>query len=437
MAARTQLQVDIPEAFSFLFEPARYKVAYGGRGKAASWSFARALLIRGAMTPTRALCAREIQKTIDDSVHQLLADQIAALNLGGRYQVIASEIRGPGGTTIGYSGLRHNPQDLKSWEGADICWVTEATNVSKASWNYLTPTIRKPGSEIWADFNPELETDYTYQFLVKNPPEGAVVRFLSWRDNPFFHQTELPREKADLEQRDPEEALTVWEGHCRQALRDAIYADELIAATRDGRVTSVPYDDTIPVDTYWDLGHNNLTTIWFIQKVGFEWRAIDYYENSKKKIGHYLKELQDRAYLYGMHFLPHDAANNQLGAESIEHQVEKHYPKKVLVVPRVSEKVQTHNAVKSIFPHVWIDKEKCADGLQGLRHYKFKRDAKTGALSRDPLHDWASDVADGFGTFALAKNTGRKPGRRIALPVKANFIQVGKKSDTNKQWMGS
>lgn len=436
MAARTQISVDIPEAFSFLFEPARYKVTYGGRGKGASWSYARALLIKGAMAPTRVLCAREIQKTIDDSVHQLLADQIKELNLGGRYQVLSTEIRGPAGTSFGYAGLRHNASELKSWEGADVAWVTEATNVSKASWNILTPTIRKDNSEIWADFNTELETDYTYQFLVKNPPANSIVKFLSWRDNPFFNDI-LRAEKEDLERRDPEEALTVWEGHARQALRDAIYADELIAATRDQRITVIPYDDTVPVDTYWDLGHNNLTTIWFVQKVGFQWRVIDYYENSKKKIGHYLEELQGRRYLYGTHFLPHDAANEQLGAESIEHQVEKHYPKRVTVVPRVSEKVQTHNAVKSIFPHCWIDKEKCADGLQGLRHYKFKRDAKTGALSKDPLHDWASDVADGFGTFALAKNIGRKPGQRVGALVKPSFVQVGKKSGAGTQWMGS
>ncbi len=431
---RTKISIDLPEAFGFLTqEKARYKTVCGGRGKGASWSFARSLLARGLRAPMRALCAREIQKTIDESVHQLLADQVAALNMGKHYTVLSDEIRGPNGTSFGYAGLRHNASGLKSWEGADVCWVTDATNVSRSSWNILTPTIRKEGSEIWTDFNPELESDYTYQFLVKNPPEGSIVKRLTWRDNPFFNEI-LRAEKDDMERRDPEEALTVWEGKLRQALKDAIYADEILAATRDNRIGRVPWNGVAPVDTYWDLGHANLTVIWFIVKMGFEWHAIDYLEDSRKKIGHYLAALQARQYLYGTHFLPHDAENDMLGAESIHKQVERVYPGRVVIVPRVLDKVQTHNAVKTVFPHCWFDEEKCADGLQGLRHYRFKRD-REGRISRDPLHDWASDVADSFGTFALSKNTGRRS--RTAVRSAQQFVQVGKGDSPSTQWMGS
>jgi phage terminase large subunit len=430
------VNVAIPKAYAFLLkERARYKVVCGGRGKGASWSFARSILVRGVQAPTRVLGAREIQKTIDDSVHQLFADQIAQLNLGGHYQVLSNEIRGPRGTSIGYAGLRHNAQELKSWEGADIAWVAEATNCSKWSWNILTPTIRKDGSEIWCEFNPELDSDETWQRFVVNPPEGAIVKRLTWRDNPFFNDV-LRAEKADLERRDPEEALTVWEGHTRQALKDAIYADELIAATRDGRIGKVPWNGTSPVDTYWDLGHADLTAIWFIAKVGFEWHAVDYLQESRKKLSYYLEQLQARKYLYGTHYLPHDAANDMLGAESIEHQLEQHYPRRVQVVDRVSEKVQTHNAVKTVFPRCWFDAERCADGLQGLRHYRFRRDPKSGSITRDPLHDWASDVADSFGTFALAKNLGRR-GTRPQPRVRPQFVQASKDGAPSTQWMGS
>lgn len=432
-----KVNVDIAEAFRFLLtEKARYKVVYGGRGKGASWNFARAILVLGLQRPMRVLCTREIQKTIDDSVHQLFKDQISALGLQGYYVPRATDIVGPHGTTIGYAGLRHNVQELRSWEGADLAWVTEATSTSRASWNILTPTIRKDDSEIWVDLNPELETDFIFDYFVTHPPQltSHIVRQFSWKDNPFFNNV-LRVEKDELERRDPEEALTVWGGHPRQALKDAIYADEMIAATRDGRITHVPIDERFPVDTYWDLGHNNLTTIWFIQKAGFEWHAVDYYENSKKKMGHYLEVLQERKYLYGMQYLPHDAASETLGSESIKAQVERHYPKRVVVVPRVQDKVQTHNAVKTVFPTVWFDKEKCADGLQGLRHYKFKREK--GQLTKDPLHDWASDVADGFGTFALARNVGRRTSRQVQSAATREFIQVGKKSGPDTQWMGS
>ncbi|MDB4952072.1 MAG: hypothetical protein JWM27_4721 [Gemmatimonadetes bacterium] len=205
---------DLPRYAAPLFRPKRYKVLWGGRGAARSWSAARALLIEGARRPLRILCARELQKSIRDSVHRLLADQIDLLGLP--YQVLDHEIRHRNGTLFIFEGLRHNVTKIKSIEGVDICWVEEAERVSEASWNVLIPTIRKAGSEIWITFNPDLETDPTYRRFVLNPPPGAWVVKVSADDNPWLPNA-LRGEREYLYRVDPDAAAHVWGGECRQA----------------------------------------------------------------------------------------------------------------------------------------------------------------------------------------------------------------------------
>ena len=203
-----------PPAFDFLLGPGRYKIAYGGRGSAKSWSVARVLVSLGAIQPLNILCAREFQVSIADSVHRLLASQIDALGLGAEYTVTQREIKSRCGTSFIFRGLHVNPRGLNSLEGIDICWVEEADLVSNESWEVLVPTIRRPGSEIWATFNPRAERDPTYQRFVVNPPPDALVRKVSWRDNPWF-PAELAAERDYLQRIDPDAYAHIWEGECQ------------------------------------------------------------------------------------------------------------------------------------------------------------------------------------------------------------------------------
>jgi phage terminase large subunit len=198
-----------------LFRPSRYKVAYGGRGGAKSWGFARALLVKAAERPLRILCARELQNSIQDSVHHLLKEQIDALGLGELFDVQQTVIRGRNGAEIIFSGLRSNITKIKSMEGVDIVWVEEAETVSDDSWSVLIPTIRKDGSEIWVSFNPREDTDPTYKRFVMNPPpEARVVEISSW-DNPWLPDV-LKAERDYLFRVDPEAAAHVWGGKTRR-----------------------------------------------------------------------------------------------------------------------------------------------------------------------------------------------------------------------------
>jgi phage terminase large subunit len=124
------------------------------------------------------------------------------MNMHSIYEITQNSIRGINGSEFAFIGLKNNVANVKSYEGIDIAWVEEAQTVSRMSWNTLIPTIRKEQSEIWVTFNPELETDETYQRFVVKPPDNALVQKINWSDNPWFPET-LALEKDALKSRDP------------------------------------------------------------------------------------------------------------------------------------------------------------------------------------------------------------------------------------------
>ena len=212
--------ISFPPPYRPLFKPARYKVFYGGRGGAKSWAFARALLLKGVERKLRILCAREYQTSIADSVHKLLGDQISDLGLSRWYDVQKTRIVGMNGTEFIFKGLRHNIQEIKSTEGVDVAWIEEAQSVSNESWDILIPTIRQAGSEIWVSFNPIDVDDPTYKRFVLDPPPGAIVQKVTFRDNPWFPDV-LRDEMEYLRRVDPEAYQHVWEGETR-TVSDAV-----------------------------------------------------------------------------------------------------------------------------------------------------------------------------------------------------------------------
>ena len=395
-------KAQFPAKLECLFKPekSRYRILWGGRGGAKSWGIARALLILGARKPLRILCAREFQTSLKDSVHKLLCDQIESLGLMGFYEITQASIRAQNGTEFFFSGLKNNVTNIKSFEGVDICWVEEAANVSKLSWNVLIPTIRKEGSEIWVSFNPELETDETYQRFVVKPPNDSIVTKINWSDNPWFPET-LNLERESLKNRDMDSYNTVWEGVCRQTVDGAIFAREMQMAELQQRITNVVYDPAKPVHAVFDLGWSDSTAIWFLQYVGMETRLLRYFEDSQQTISYYLAKMQTFGYVYDTLWLPHDAENKTLAAngKSIE-EIVRGAGYKTQILPRVPI-VDSINAARTIFPACWFDRENTAQGIDCLRHYRYEVDPNTGQFSKQPLHDHYSHGADAFRYIAL------------------------------------
>lgn len=398
---------DFPAALEFLFKPKRYKVAYGGRGGAKSWGFARALLIMGMERPIRVLCAREWQNSIAESVHKLLSDQAKALNLP--YKIEKASIHNELGTEFFFEGIYRNVDKIKSYEGIDVCWVEEAHRCTHSSWEVLIPTIRKENSEIWVSFNPDLESDDTYQRFVKNPPpaELATVVKVTWRDNNWFPAI-LMEEMSELKGKDYDAYLHVWEGECKVLLEGAVYMNEMRDLVKDGRLCKVPYDPLVGVSTFWDLGWADHTSIWFAQRVGFENHIIDHYSNNRRDINHYLQYLQTKPYIYDTMWLPHDAKAKTLGTKRSIEEICRNAGHKVRIVPKLSL-VDGINAARLMFPNTYVDEQKCAAGVKSLRAYKYEITEQGGFLSKEPVHDESSHDADSWRYMAIAL---KQPGKR-------------------------
>lgn len=384
-----------------------------------SWGIARALLLQGTQRPLKILCVREIQSSIKESVHALLEHQIIDMNLQDRYIVLNNEIRGINGTQINFEGLRFNTNKIKSYEGIDIAWVEEAATVTKLSWETLIPTIRNEGSEIWVSFNPELDEDETYRRFVLHPPANASVVQVNWRDNPYFPEV-LRIEKDTLKEDNYDDYLHVWEGKCRQTVQGAVYADELREARKQNRITRVPYNPGKPVHVFFDLGHADNTAMWFIQQdyAPGVFRVIDFYADKMKKMPFYTKILQEREYVYGVIYLPHDGNNDTIATDKTPLQQLEAVGMKVELVPAVPVPIGL-NAVRTVFPMLYFDEERCSTGLSYLRRYKYKVNPVDNRYSKVPQHDENSHAADALKTFAIGWTMPAKPQKKKAKRKKS------------------
>lgn len=207
---------ELPSWSRQLFEASRYKAIHGGRGGAKSRSVATALVLKAAQKAERVLCAREVQKSIKDSVKRLLDDEIERLGLRSFFTSTETEIRGANGSLFIFSGLKGNAASIKSLEGVTIAWVEEAQTISQASLDTLIPTIRATGSEIWFTWNPDQPSDpIDAMFRSDDIPPRSIVIEVNWNDNPWF-PPELQAEMDYVRSRDIDKYNHIWLGQYRQ-----------------------------------------------------------------------------------------------------------------------------------------------------------------------------------------------------------------------------
>jgi len=400
LATELETTVKFPPKLKGIFEPYRYKVAYGGRGSGKSWAFARALLLQGAERPLRILCAREVQKSIKQSVHTLLVDQIQALELGYFYTVTESEVRGINGTSFSFAGLAsHTVESIKSFEGCDRCWIEEAQTVSKKSWDILIPTIRKPESEIWVSMNPDLDTDDTYVRFVQNKPDDSLLVKINWDDNPWFPDV-LDKERLHCQMHNPKDYENIWNGKPKTVVDGAIYADEYQLLVDEHRITKVSHDPVLKVHCVFDLGWNDAMTIIMVQKSGSECRIIDYIEESHQTLDWYSNTLKTRNYNWGKLYLPHDAVTKDYRTGKSAAEIMTQLGWSVEVVP-IGEVETGIKLCRMLFPRLWMDKEKTARLQECLKRYRRSINATTNQPG-GPLHDEYSHGADAFRYLATA-----------------------------------
>lgn len=209
-----KLAPEIGEAFEPLLQPARYKGAYGGRGSGKSHFFAQLMVAKAVSCQgLRAVCVREVQRTLAQSSKRLLEDKIKALGVSHLFKVTEREIQTPGGGVILFEGMQnHTADSIKSLEGAQIAWVEEAQNLSQRSLDLLRPTIRTPDSELWFSWNPDQPSDPVDALLRGDRlPPNAIVVSVNYDANPWLPQ--VLRDELEYDRRrDPDKFAHVWKG---------------------------------------------------------------------------------------------------------------------------------------------------------------------------------------------------------------------------------
>lgn len=407
-------EVKIPGAFRGLFEPHRYKAFHGGRGSAKSHSFATALVIRAAQRETRVVCAREIQKSLRDSVKQLIEDKINSLGLAGVFDILETEIRHKSnGSRFVFIGMWRNPDAVKSLEGADVFWGEEASAFSDRSIKMIRPTMRKPGSELWFSWNPEFDHDPVDKLFrgEQGPPPDSLVVEVSWKDNPWFEDSPLQAEMEFDYKADPAKAEHVWGGGYVTAIDGAYYAANLAQAREEGRIGFVPTDPLIQKRATWDLGVSDSTAIWISQWVDREIRVIDYIEGQGQPLAYYINELRSRGHGDALCILPHDSAQRDaVSAVRYEDHVRSAGFDTQLVANQGKGAAMLRiQALRRLFNSLFFNEETTRDGLKAIGAYHEKRDPNRN-VGLGPEHDWSSHAADALGLLAVAYEEPRKGG---------------------------
>lgn len=220
-------------------KPARFKMAYGGRGSGKSRAAASLLVQRANHEQIKVLCAREIQKSIEESVYALILDTVKHLRYPG-WIFKKDEIVSPAGSRFVFRGLKdlRASQQIKSYEGFDVIWVEEAATVSGDSWKIIVPTFRKEGSEIWATFNRDEEMDPVYERFCARPRRNSIVVEVNWHDNPWFPDILRAEMEQDYE-RDPDEAEHIWGGQPRKQGMKSVMARSRIRAAMDRVIDAI------------------------------------------------------------------------------------------------------------------------------------------------------------------------------------------------------
>lgn len=353
--------------------PLRYLILYGGRGSAKSHSVARLLVNVAVHRPIRFLCTREIQKSIEESVHQLLADTIKALDYEDAFTIGKTEITGVNGSQFIFAGLRtQDITKLKSTENVSICWVEEAHVVSDKSWDVLIPTIRAENSIIIATFNPELEDDPVYERFVATQRDNAIVVKMNYRDNPWFPAV-LEEERAHLEETDKSHEKAkyrhIWEGETLPAVEGAIFAREVAELQESGRIRLLDYDPKGLVHVIMDLGYGVMSAI-LAQKFASTVQIIGYHELTQSTYYDLTKELEQLDYRWGKVFMPHDASHKDPKYGKSHFDVMGELGWKTASIPQIG--VENYiEAARTLFENLYVsDSAKCKRLIHCLKRWK-------------------------------------------------------------------
>ncbi len=429
----TQLNIKTASVFEPLLHPSRYKGAWGGRGSGKSHFFAGLMVEDHLRIPgLRSVCIREVQKTLKDSAKKLIEDKIKEYGLTKQgFRILHDRIETPGDGVIIFIGMSdHNAESVKSLEGFGRAWIEEAQTLSKRSLTLLRPTIRREDSELWFSWNPRRKVDPVDSLLRGlEVPNNSIVVKANWSDNPWLPDV-LNEERLDDLRVNPDGYDHVWEGGYVTAQEGAYFVKQLNLAKAEGRIGVVPRDQLMSVYAFFDIGGTgakaDAVSIWMVQFIGKEIRVIDYYEAQGQELSEHVGWLRREDYSQAEIYLPHDGVKHDNVFKVTYESELKKAGFKVHIMPNEGAGAanQRIEAVRRVFPRVWMDKAKCSAGIDALGWYHEKQDEHRN-IGLGPNHDWSSHASDSFGALALyAERLSTKVSTAVGS-MKVNFNVFG------------
>lgn len=400
--------IQTAKVFQPLLAPARYKGAFGGRGSGKSHFFGELVVEEcQAVKGTRAVCIREVQRTLSQSSKRLIEDKISALGVGQGFKLFHDRIQAPGDGLIMFTGMQdHTAESIKSLEGFRIAWTDEAQTMSARSLSLLRPTIRDEGSELWFSWNPRRKSDAVDDFLRARKPAGSVVVQANWRDNPWWTKT-LEAERLLELQLYPDRYDHTYEGGYAKAFEGAYFARLLAEARQSGRIGRVAADPLLPLRAFVDIGGSGASadafTIWIVQWVGQEIRVLDYYESQGQVLAFHVNWLRSRGYQGVIIYLPHDGVQSDkiIGKRYEDHLREAGFT----VEPPIKNQgrgaaMQRVEALRRLGPQLWFNEDTTEAGRDAIGFYHERKDDIRN-VGLGPEHDWSSHAADALGLMAI------------------------------------
>lgn len=283
------------------------------------------------------------------------------------------------------------------------CVFSEYSLQDPRAWDYTRPILAENGGFAIFNYTPRGKNHgyYLLQYA-KNDPKW-FTNVLTVDDTKAIPQDVLDQERKEIIAKDGNDALFMQEYYCSfdVPIQGSYYGTQLMQAEQEKRITNIPVDSTMPVHTFWDLGVGDSTAIWFMQHVGNEMRFIDYYETNGEGLQHYIKVLQDKGYVYGDHYAPHDIEVRELGTGKSRKETAQSLGINFRVAPNLPLD-DGISAVRSILSQCWFDEVRCEKGLSTLRSYHKEFDDKNETYKDRPTHDWSSHGADAFRYFAVS-----------------------------------
>lgn len=294
-----------------------------------------------------------------------------------------------------------NPDSLRG-SGIKGALFSEYAEQNPIARDTIQPMIMASNGFELFNFTPKGQNhSYELYEMAKNNPKW-FSQILTVDDTQIFSKEQLEDIKEETLSRGKTLDFFYQEYYCSfdNAIEGSYYAKQIKRAEEDGRISNIPYESSIPVETFWDLGVNDTTAIWFVQAVGKEIRVIDYYENNGEGLPHYANIINQKGYTYSRHNAPHDIKVRELGSGVSRLETAYKLGIRFDVVPNISIE-DGINASRSIFSKCYFDKTKCKQGLLALKNYKKEFDQNKNCFKSKPLHNWASNGADSFRYFAV------------------------------------